>query len=154
MPTKVTTVAATKCKPFQLQVMVFSPDAGFKLDRAHVFVQPSLTAPDGDSEGGAPTTLLEAQACGLPVLTTRHADIPEVVREDDSALLSEEEDVGGLAANISLLASGPERWASMGRAGRAHVEARHDVRRLATDLEILYATLAETGKLDLVPQVR
>jgi hypothetical protein len=42
----------------------------------------------------------------------------------------------------------------MGRAGRAHVEARHDVRSLATDLEILYATLAETGKLDLVPQER
>ena len=32
MPTKVTTVAATKCKPFQLQVMVFSPDAGFKFE--------------------------------------------------------------------------------------------------------------------------
>jgi colanic acid/amylovoran biosynthesis glycosyltransferase len=125
-----------------------------ELDRAHIYIQPSVTAPDGDTEGGAPTTLLEAQACGLPVVTTRHADIPEIVREGDSALLSDEGDIGGLAANISLLASDSRRWATMGRAGRAHVEARHDVRSLATDLEILYATLAETGKLDLVPQER
>jgi colanic acid/amylovoran/stewartan biosynthesis glycosyltransferase WcaL/AmsK/CpsK len=125
-----------------------------ELDRAHLYLQPSVTAPDGDSEGGAPTTLLEAQACGLPVITTRHADIPGIVREGDSALLSDEGDVGSLAANISLAASSSDRWGSMGRAGRAHVETRHDVRRLATELEILYATLAETGRLELVPQER
>jgi len=125
-----------------------------EMDRADLYLQPSLTAPDGDSEGGAPTTLLEAQACGLPILTTRHADIPAIVREGDTALLSDEADIGGLAANISLLAGAPERWASMGRAGRAFVEERHDVRRLATDLEILYATLAETGRLEMVPQER
>ncbi len=125
-----------------------------EMERADLYLQPSLTAADGDSEGGAPTTLLEAQACGLPILTTRHADIPTVVREGDTALLADEGDVGGLAANISLLAGAPERWASMGRAGRAQVEERHDVKRLATELEILYATLAETGRLDMVPQQR
>jgi colanic acid/amylovoran biosynthesis glycosyltransferase len=125
-----------------------------ELDRAHIYIQPSRTAADGDSEGGAPTTLLEAQACGLPILSTRHADIPEIVREGDSALLCDEADVGGLAASLSVLAASPERWPSMGRAGRAHVEARHDVRRLATRMEILYATLAETGRLDAVAQER
>jgi colanic acid/amylovoran biosynthesis glycosyltransferase len=121
-----------------------------ELDRAHIYIQPSRTAADGDSEGGAPTTLLEAQACGLPIIATRHADIPQIVRENDSALLCEEADVGALAACISVLSSSPRRWPSMGRAGRVHVEARHDVRRLATELEILYATLAETGRLDAV----
>jgi len=123
-----------------------------ELDRAHLYVQPSMTAPDGDSEGGAPTTLLEAQACGLPILTTRHADIPGIVAEEDSAILADEGDVPGFAANLSVLASSPGRWGSMGRAGRARMEARHDVRRLATHLEVLYATLAETGRLDLVSQ--
>jgi len=122
-----------------------------ELDRAHIYLQPSRTAADGDSEGGAPTTLLEAQACGLPILSTRHADIPAIVAEGDSALLSDEADVGGLAANLSLLASSPRKWGVMGRAGRALVAERHDVRRLATELEVLYATLAETGRLDLVP---
>jgi colanic acid/amylovoran biosynthesis glycosyltransferase len=123
-----------------------------ELDRAHIYIQPSRTAADGDSEGGAPTTLLEAQACGLPIIATRHADIPQIVREGDSAMLCDEADVGALAACISVLASSPQRWPSMGRSGRAHVEARHDVRRLATKLEILYATLAETGRLDAVGQ--
>lgn len=124
-----------------------------ELDRAHVYFQPSMTAPDGDSEGGAPTSLLEAQASGLPVLSTRHADIPEVVREGESALLTEEGDVDGLASGMVSLASRPEHWPSMGRAGREHVERRHDVRRLAAELEVLYGAVAgrarEAGRVRL-----
>jgi len=117
-----------------------------ELDRAHLYVQPSVTGPDGDSEGGAPTTLLEAQATGAPILTSRHADIPEVVREGQSALLSDENDPEGLAENMVDLASHPERWRSMGRAGREHVERQHDVRRLATRLEHLYQSTLNAGE--------
>ena len=117
-----------------------------EMDRAHLFLAPSRTAPDGDSEGGAPTTLLEAQACGLPILATRHADIPRIVKENDSALLCDEQDAGALGANIALLAANPSRWPSMGRAGRAHVEAEHDIRKLVTQMEILYATAAENRR--------
>jgi colanic acid/amylovoran biosynthesis glycosyltransferase len=125
------------------------PRSGFlaQMDRSHIYMQPSLEAPDGDTEGGAPTALLEAQACGLPVLASRHADIPFVVREHDSALLSDEGDAEGLAANMVRIAAAPQTWGSMGRAGRAHVEAHHDAAALATDLEILYATMAETGRV-------
>ncbi|MGH9866837.1 MAG: glycosyltransferase [Candidatus Polarisedimenticolia bacterium] len=124
------------------------PRQGFlaEIDRAHFYLQPSQTAPDGDSEGGAPTALLEAQASGLPVVATRHADIPYVVREADSALLADEGDVAGLAAHLETLARSPVTWGSMGRMGRAHVEERHDVRELATRLEVLYASMAETGR--------
>jgi colanic acid/amylovoran biosynthesis glycosyltransferase len=112
-----------------------------EMRRAQLYLQPSVTAPDGDTEGGAPTTLLEAQACGLPVVATRHADIPEVVRPDESALLVPEGDDAALAAAIERIAERPGTWAAMGRAGRAHVEAQHDVRRLAPELERLYARL-------------
>lgn len=124
-----------------------SPRAVFlrELDAAHLYLQPSRTAPDGDSEGGAPTALLEAQACGLPVVATRHADIPYAVREGDSALLADEEDEAGLAEALVTLAGSPSWWGPMGRSGRAHVEQRHDVRALSTQLEVLYATVAETG---------
>jgi len=118
-----------------------------EMEQAHIYVQPSRTAPDGDSEGGAPTALLEAQASGLPVVATRHADIPYVVREHDTALLSGEGDAAGLAANIVTLARDPSRWGPMGRAGRAFVEQHHDIGRLAKDLEVFYATLAETGRI-------
>ncbi len=118
-----------------------------EMDRAHIYVQPSRVAPDGDSEGGAPTALLEAQACGLPVLPTLHADIPEVVRAGQSALLVPEGDVEALTAEMERLVSRPDLWGAMGRAGRAHIEENHDVRRRARELEILYARLAETGGL-------
>ncbi len=68
-----------------------------QLEEAHLFIQPSVTSENGDSEGGAPTVLLEAQACGVPVLATYHADIPEVVRDGESALLAPERDPESLA---------------------------------------------------------
>src|SRR5262249_51815879 len=65
----------------QVRLLGFQPrDAVVReMDQAHVLAVPSVTSPDGDSEGGAPTILLEAQAAGLPVLGSTHADIPFVV---------------------------------------------------------------------------
>ena len=112
-----------------------------ELDSADLFVQPSRTAPDGDCEGGAPTTLLEAQAMGVPILATRHADIPNVVREGESAWLCDEGDAPGLAANMVELAHDPVRWPVMGRQGRRFVEAEHDLEVTARALETVYASL-------------
>lgn len=107
------------------------------LERAHLFVQPSRTAANGDGEGGAPTTLLEAQASGLPVVASDHADIPSVVAED-GALLAREGDVAGVARALDHLLAHPEEWAPRGEAGRRWVEERHDPDRLASRLEDLY----------------
>jgi colanic acid/amylovoran biosynthesis glycosyltransferase len=113
-----------------------------ELEAADLFAQPSLTASDGDSEGGAPTTLLEAQACGVPILATSHADIPHVVVEGESALLAPERDAEALAAGLERLLAEPERWPAMGRAGRAHVLTHHDAGAQAERLEALYLELA------------
>jgi colanic acid/amylovoran biosynthesis glycosyltransferase len=112
-----------------------------EMAEADLFLQPSVTAADGDTEGGAPTTLLEAQATGLPIVATTHADIPYVVRPDESALLVPERDVAALAGAIGTLLDHPERWRAMARAGRAHVEANHDIGREAGHLEDTYAEL-------------
>jgi colanic acid/amylovoran biosynthesis glycosyltransferase len=117
-----------------------------ELDAADVFVQPSVTASDGDTEGGAPTTLLEAQACGVPILASRHADIPQVVPEGESGLLSAERDSEGLAENLHTLLAGPERWAEMGRAGRAHVEAQHAALPQTARLEDRYLQLVGSAR--------
>ncbi len=122
-----------------------------ELVAADLFLQPSVTAHDGDSEGGAPTTLIEAQACGLPILATRHADIPSVVVDGESALLAAERDVDGLAAHLLTLLKEPERWAAMGAAGRAHVERFHDVGTETAQLEALYAELAGVAPPEGVP---
>jgi len=114
-----------------------------QMKKADLFLHPSITAADGDSEGGAPTTILEAQAMGLPVLSTRHADIPNIVDPGQSALLSGERDSNELAANIISLLMNQQCWPQMGAAGRRHVETFHDIKKEIPRLESRYSNLID-----------
>ena len=113
-----------------------------ELQTCDILIQPSVTAKDGNSEGGAPTIILEAQACGVPVISTTHADIPYITCPNESALLSPERDVDSLAHNIRQLFDNSEAWSRMGKKGREHVEKYHDVRKEVISLEGLYRTVA------------
>jgi colanic acid/amylovoran biosynthesis glycosyltransferase len=107
------------------------------VQRAHICIQPSRTAQDGDTEGGAPTVLLEMQAIGMPIVSTRHADIPGVVAQPDK--LVEEGDVDGLSdALVRLGRASDDEWSEHARRGRALVEAEHDAQRIADQLESVY----------------
>jgi len=108
---------------------------------ADIFVQPSVTAASGDTEGGAPTILLEAQAAGVPVLSTLHADIPEVVVDGHSAFLSKEKDWEGLSANLIYLIEHQDQWKQFGKAGRHHVIENYDIRNEVLRLESIYNDL-------------
>ena len=113
-----------------------------EMDAADIFIHPSVTAANGDSEGGAPTTILEAQVCGLPVVSTTHADIPSIVVPGESAMLAPERDVVTLGNYLCTLLSEPERWAEMGMLGRSFVERYHNVATEIGPLEERYYTLA------------
>ncbi len=110
-------------------------------DDSHLFVLSSVTADDGDTEGQG-LVLQEAQAMGLPVLSTIHNGIPEGVADGVSAFLVPERDVDALTDRLRQLVAEPSRWPAMGRAGRELVEARFDVRRLDDRLEEIYRSLA------------
>ena len=69
---------------------------------------------------------LEAQACGVPVVTTTSGGIPEAVSHQ-GAVLVPEGDVRALRDALADLVAHPERWPEMGRAGRAHVVLRHRI---------------------------
>ncbi|GBC76660.1 GDP-mannose-dependent alpha-(1-6)-phosphatidylinositol monomannoside mannosyltransferase [bacterium HR08] len=114
-------------------------------ERCHLLVQPSVVAADGDDEGGAPTVLLEMQASGMPIVATRHADIPAIVREGESARLVPERDVAALADALLELIENPHHWRAMAEAGRAFVLEHHDIRREAPRLEALYESLIEAS---------
>ncbi len=101
-------------------------DVVAKLRDAHLLVLPSVTAADGDQEG-TPTALMEASAMGLPVLSTLHSGIPEVVVDGDSGYLVPERDVDALAQRLLCLIEHPDLWPAMGAAGRQHVERCFDV---------------------------
>jgi colanic acid/amylovoran/stewartan biosynthesis glycosyltransferase WcaL/AmsK/CpsK len=106
-----------------------------RLEAAAVLIHPSRTAADGDSEGGAPTILLEAQAIGTPIVTTRHADIPNVAPEGVGVFLCEERDVPALGeALVAAITAGQG-------ASRAHVVAHHATGIAIPRLERLYEGL-------------
>ena len=108
-----------------------------------LFLSPSRTARDGDNEGGAPVSLIEAQATGMPIVSTRHCDIPEVVVDGSSGHLTEERDVDGIAASLERMITAPARvWEAMGRAARAHIEKEYNVRTQIARLEALYERLS------------
>lgn len=91
------------------------------LERADVFLQHSLTDPATGDEEGLPVAILEAMAAGLPVLSTRHAGIPEAVVDTETGLLVEEGDAGGMAEHLIRLAEDPGLRSRLGAAawGRA-----------------------------------
>ncbi len=62
--------------------------------------------------------ILEAMQCGLPVIATRHASIPEMVQDGVHGLLVNEQDADDLADTILRLASDPGLRARLGAAGR------------------------------------
>ncbi len=88
---------------------------------SRAFVQHSVTADCGDSEG-TPVAILEAQAAGLPVIATRHAGIKDVVIEERTGLLVEEEDVEGMARQMLRLARDEQEAEEMGIFARVRIQ--------------------------------
>jgi colanic acid/amylovoran biosynthesis glycosyltransferase len=131
----------------ELRGYVGYPEYVAELGRAHILIAPSRTAADGDTEGGAPVTVIEAQAAGLPVVSTTHCDIPEVTVPGESALLAPERDVTAIAANLEALLADPGAWGRRGASGRRHIEERHDARKQAARMAAEYRdVLAECRK--------
>ena len=117
---------------------VLSPDqVAAHMAASRAFVQHSVVTVDNDHEG-TPLSVLEAMACGLPVVSTRHAGIPDVVEEGVSGLLCAERDLGTMAGSMLRLAGDPALALHMGQAGRARVEGAHRVEdRIASLADIL-----------------
>lgn len=108
----------------------------------HIFISPSIAASDGDTEGGAPVTIIEMAATGMPIVSTRHCDIPSVVIHGKTGLLAAERDVDGLVEHLRWLVSHPELWGSMAEAGRQRIEAEYNVVNQSKRLAKTYLSLA------------
>jgi colanic acid/amylovoran biosynthesis glycosyltransferase len=110
--------------------------------RHHIFLSPSVVAADGDCEGGSPVIITEMAASGMPVASSTHCDIPEVVVDGVTGVLAPEGDLIALATRLEELCDAPERWAAMGRAARSRMEELFDVRRCTAALAARYHELA------------
>ncbi len=107
------------------------------LQGADVLVAPSVPSRDGRREG-IPVVLMEAMACGLPVVASRLSGIPELVDHGESGFLVRPGDVGGIVEALLRLHRDPVLRTRLGVQGRAKVLREFDVRRNAETLAQLF----------------
>lgn len=110
------------------------------LNNAQILLAPSITAKDGDQEG-IPVVLMEAMAMGLPVLSTQHSGIPELITDGISGFLVPEKDVEALAEKLNYLINNPELGLQVSLAGRSQVENYYDIHNLNDELVKTYEEL-------------
>lgn len=90
------------------------------LKNSIAFIQHSKIATSGDSEG-TPVAILEASAAGLPIVSTLHAGIPNVVLNNTTGFLVTENDVQAMAEKMITLLTDKALAKKMGAAGKAYV---------------------------------
>ncbi|MBD3370662.1 glycosyltransferase [Candidatus Fermentibacteria bacterium] len=115
------------------------------LRSSHLLLAPSVTARSGDQEG-IPVVLMEAMAVGMPVVSTTHSGIPELVEDGRSGLLVPERDVGALTEAVRKLTRDPGCWSRIGIAGRRRVEEEFDLKKQVSRLEAIYREVVSEAR--------
>jgi glycosyltransferase involved in cell wall biosynthesis len=117
---------------------VLGPDAvrGW-MQRARVLCNPSVTAANGDTEGLG-MVFAEAQATGLPVVSTRHGGIPEVVRDGETGLLAQERSVEELTSHLERMMTDRALWEMCSERAKVWIRKQFDIRTCTAGLEEVY----------------
>lgn len=106
------------------------------LNEASLFALACVVTPQGDRDG-IPVALMEAMACGTPVVSTRVSGIPELIEHGVGGLLAEPGDARELARCIEGVLASPGRAQQMARAAREKIERDFDV---STEARKLHAS--------------
>jgi len=108
------------------------------LSSAYIFVQHSVIDEDGGAEG-APNSIMEASASGLPVVSTKHEGIPDIVIDGVSGILVKEFEIEEMAIAIEELLSNNELYKKMSSAGEHRIKTEFNldvqIKKLAELLE-------------------
>jgi hypothetical protein len=110
----------------------------------------SRVALDGDAEGGAPVVLSQALACGVPVVSTRHCDIPWIVEHERSGFIVESGDVEGAAAHLARVLDDPSLCRALSRAGRDTARRRMSAAVCGQLLERIYLDATALGPVSRI----
>ena len=104
------------------------------MQRADIFLQHSIVDPETGDEEGLPVAILEAMANAVPVISTRHAGIPEAVVEGTTGYLVDEMDWRSMASFIVGLALNPKHRVQLGKAGWRRANTLYSWERERTEL--------------------
>ncbi len=102
-----------------------------------VLVLPSLTRPNWKEQFGR--ALIEAMACGIPVIGSNCGEIPNVI--GDAGLIFPEDDADALRSHLAVLRDNPARRKELGKRGRARVLANFTQARIAEETYAVYREL-------------
>lgn len=105
-----------------------------------VFALPSLAE-------GTPVSLLEAMACGVPVVASRVGGIPEVVTEQVEGSLVAPQDVAALAGALARYAASPALASEHGRAARTRIVQQYSMAAMVSAYTALYARLCQQKRV-------
>ena len=119
------------------------PEVIAEINAAHILIAPSVLGKNGTQEG-IPSVLKEAMAMGLPVVSTYHSGIPELIEDGVSGFLVPEWDVDALVEKLGYLIRHPELWPNMGYAGRSFLEKHYDVKQLNDRLVEIYEKVLQS----------
>lgn|GEM_PF-531354 len=105
--------------------------------KMHLLVQPSKRALNGDTDD-LPFVLLEAQACGLPVISTYHVGIPDGVKDGVTGFLVPEGDYMAVAQKILYYINNPDTVSTMSVAAREFIETNFSIHTFNEKLVRIY----------------
>lgn len=109
------------------------------MSKSLLLCAPSLTTPQGESEG-LPIVILEAMAMGLPVVSSVHAGIPEAIIHEETGFLTAEKDWGAIAKYILTLLENENLRNHFTIAGRKRIEQKFNLKQNTAQLEEIYNT--------------
>ena len=115
----------------RVRLLGYRPDLPAWYEAMDVFALSSLRE-------GLPNVLLEAMALETPVVATRIAGVPRLVRHEENGLLVEPGAVEELAAALGRLLRDDGLRGRLARAGRRHVEAHNSFAVRMDKLRLLY----------------
>lgn len=107
-----------------------------EMSEANVFVQHSVTADNGDTEGW-PVAVAEAMASGLPVISTKHPGIVDQVVHGVTGFLVDEFDVVAMGKYMLELVNNPLKSRKLGMNGKIYISKNGDFKSKIKALEIV-----------------
>ena len=133
-------------KEHRLEKHVFL--AGFRPDVLSLHKSFDIFALSSTTEGLG-TSLLDAMACGKPIVATTAGGIPEVVDDGATGLLVPPRDAERLAQAIVVLLKDAEKRAKFGAAGLARVRDRFSAERMVQDTLRVYQRVAQRPHVEV-----